>query len=333
MPPGLDPHIDWRNLGLTLIAMLPALVLFGQHHDSAYLSEALVTVYLMVVVNRIALSPGLLLAHAALVGASITAFIVAERHAPVFILLCAGYAALAAGVGQWGENWKTLATFTFLPALYLGCELSSAPVEEHWHFARLYPVAVLPPCVLLVVLKLLRISQPSQPWWRYFSVAARPEQGRHKDRDAAVIRLFSVMIAATWVVVAHIEPQKWVIWSSASVVTGERDASLAKNKDRLCGVLVGVPLGIVLSLLLPHGPLLYSLSILLVGLSIDAIKNYRMAFGLRGALCVLAASSAAQGITLGITRVENVILGGLIGVAVSLLWHRWARRLRTPPRP
>lgn len=315
-----EPQIAWRPLGLTVLALLPALLCFVLGNDAAYLKQAFVAVYLVIVLNRIGPSATQVLLQAALIAVSILAFILAAAHTLLFVVLCAVYAATAVGIGQWGENWKTLATYTFLPAFYLGCELASAPRAELIQLLLQYPIACLPPW-LIALICCWRSPQRRRSWKLRFAIRAPDGASCRKDRNAAWIRLFAVLIAASWVRLGHIEPEKWVIWSSASVSTGERETSLKKHRDRLLGVLLGVPIGLLLSRILPYGPVLYSLCILLIGVSIDTVRNYRLAFGLRGTLCVLAASNVQQGFGLGLMRVEDVILGGMIGLVTSLLWH------------
>jgi hypothetical protein len=43
-----------------------------------------------------------------------------------------------------------------------------------------------------------------------------------------------------------------VIWSAASVVTGDAASARRKLNDRLLGAFVGVPIGVTLGFLMPH---------------------------------------------------------------------------------
>lgn len=334
LPDWLNPDIQWKRLFSTVLALLPSLAFFIIEGHAYYLEEAFITVYLMIVVNRISLSPTLLLLHSSLIALSIQAFVSAEKISIVFIILCASYASIAVGLGRLGENWKTLATFTFIPSFYMGCALSSETPADYLPFVQHYPLAIIPPLCLVIVWRLYRqliaYSHPQAnsliPWWHAFKIERPAESACLRDRDAAFIRAISVFIAASWVKLANIEPEKWVIWSSASVVTGERESSLKKHKDRFWGVIIGVLIGFSLAPVLDYGPVLYSLCILLIGISIDTVKNYPIANIMRGCLCVLAAASVQKGFGLGLMRVEDVIIGGLIGLITSLVWYFVAAR-------
>ncbi|GGY21455.1 FUSC family protein [Paludibacterium paludis] len=313
-----DPMIQWERLWLTVLGMLPAVLLFLATGEAVWLKEAFIAVYLMIVVNRLGPSVARVLGQATLIAVSIELFILAEPHATVFVLLCAGYASVSSGIGMRSANAATFTTYLFLPAFYLGCELASraAPHAAFWHG---YLAAVIPPA--LIAWRLAKRHGAAQTWRSCFARQTPDTRAYRQYRDAAIIRFIAVLVAASWVKISHIEPEKWVIWSSASVSTGELATSLRKHRDRLIGVLAGVPVGIVLAHVLPAGPVLYSVCLLLIGVSIDTIKHYPLAFGLRGTLCVLASSSLQEGVGIGMMRVEDVILGGLIGLAVSLIWH------------
>ncbi len=68
---------------------------------------------------------------------------------------------------------------------------------------------------------------------------------------------------------------------------------------------------------LPHDPFLYGASVIGSLLTLVAFRSYVVGFGTRCMLVVLAIGIVDGG-TLGATqRVENVVLGGLIGLAFA----------------
>jgi hypothetical protein len=77
-----------------------------------------------------------------------------------------------------------------------------------------------------------------------------------------------------------------VIWSAASVVTGDAASGHRKMVDRMTGAIVGVPIGVVAGLLVPKDLLAFSsiatgIASILAVLSLVALRQYVVAFGLR----------------------------------------------------
>lgn len=66
--------------------------------------------------------------------------------------------------------------------------------------------------------------------------------------EAAIAAALSVAVAATAVEPLHLDHGQWVIWSAASVVTGDPASGHRKLRDRLTGAIVGVPCRSVSSL-------------------------------------------------------------------------------------
>jgi uncharacterized membrane protein YccC len=68
--------------------------------------------------------------------------------------------------------------------------------------------------------------------------------------EAAMAAALSVAVAATTVEWLHLDHGQWVIWSAASVVTGDAASGQRKLLDRLTGAIVGVPIGVAVGLLI-----------------------------------------------------------------------------------
>jgi uncharacterized membrane protein YccC len=107
-----------------------------------------------------------------------------------------------------------------------------------------------------------------------------------------------------------------LIWSAASVITGDLTSGRQKLRDRLIGALVGVPAGMGAAILPPHRAFAYDLASLVAMLTLVAVRPYVLAFGLRCASVSLSLMLAGQSLGMAAERASHVILGGLIGFTV-----------------
>jgi uncharacterized membrane protein YccC len=128
--------------------------------------------------------------------------------------------------------------------------------------------------------------------------------------------VLAVGLAAHAVMVWRLDHGQWMIWSAASVITGDLTSGRQKLRDRMVGVLVGVPAGIGTGVLLPHSAFTYDLASLVAVLTLVAVRPYVLAFGLRCASVSLALMLAGQSLCMAAERASHVILGGLIGFTV-----------------
>ncbi|WP_186374329.1 FUSC family protein [Roseomonas gilardii] len=129
-------------------------------------------------------------------------------------------------------------------------------------------------------------------------------------------------LAASLVEWQALDHGQWVIWSAASVVTGEAGAEHLKLHDRAIGALVGVPGGIVLGWILPHTTSVYGISVVAGLLTLMAFRRYVVGFGARCVCIALALTVGRHSMFVAGERILNVILGGEIGLA-CVLALRW----------
>ena len=86
----------------------------------------------------------------------------------------------------------------------------------------------------------------------------------------------------------HLDHGQWVIWSAASVVTGDAGAAHLKLRDRAVGAFLGVPAGIGLGLFLPHGPIAYGMAVVASLMTLVAFRSYLLGFATRCAAIAAA---------------------------------------------
>ena len=160
---------------------------------------------------------------------------------------------------------------------------------------------------------------------------------RHTDDHLApqsdvVLWVFAVIVGigvATAVVEAmHVRHGEWMIWSAASVFTGDFLSAGRKIRDRTTGALLGVPTGMLMShYVVPFT--WFSVCVSLgVALTIVSFRRYVVGFGLRCALITLDLSVTTHSLPSGLERGVNVISGCLLG-GLSLFGARLCARIFT----
>ena len=140
--------------------------------------------------------------------------------------------------------------------------------------------------------------------------------------EAVIAVILAVAAAASLVEWRHLDHGQWVVWSGASVVTGDAGAAHLKLRDRAVGAFLGVPAGITRGFFVPHGPLAYGLAIVVSLLTLVAFRSYLIGFGTRCAAVAAALVIAEQSTVIAAERVINVLLGA-----------SWAWRSCSPPTP
>ena len=288
------------------------------------------TISAYIAMDRSGLAPLGVVLHGLAITAGFIGLLAALATPPLFVLGCAAMAAASVLLAGRGSKLQSLGIFTFIPALYLACEVGerAAPHEFARHGAAFLPflVVALSPVLLMSVFDHVctRTTEVSHTY--HFSRILRwSELGvRSFYGEAAIAAALSVAVAATAVELLHLDHGQWVIWSAASVVTGDAASGHRKLLDRMMGAIVGVPIGVAAGLLVPKDLLTYSsiatgIASILAVLSLVALRRYVVAFGLRCGCAAFVLLLASQSAAIAAERAANVILGGFIGMLLVLI--------------
>jgi len=303
---------------------LPLIGLALLRNDTLWLQASLVTISLHIVREKVGLTPRGTLLQGLLIVAATAALLAALAAPPLFVLLCALMAAAANASVARGTALRSLGNFTFIPALYLACDSGEGHSGVGLLAAGLrllpYCLAALLPVLLLAGLEQRRLaaSNLARPWRLSYRASFGPAAPALQSALAVALAVGMAAWAVEHWAIVH---GQWVIWSAASVVTGDVGTSPAKLHDRVLGALLGGPAGLLLGWLLPHQPPVYGLAALASVLTLVAFRHYLTAFATRCA-CISLAAAAANG-TAGVAaeRLANVVLGGLLGLACVLAVH------------
>ena len=309
----------------TAAAIFLALMFVTGHQQ--WLTALMMALCLLIVHEGTRLTPlGVCLNWLAMIGGFVE-LTWARGYPAIFVASAAGMAFGTIWLASHGRTLRTLGNFTFIAALYLSLALTretSSPSRVEDAMRELPYLAM----GLLLVLGFALCDEArtaAGPGWRLF------QHRRFGDpvefRWSALAIVTAVGLSATIVVTGHVADGQWVIWSSASVVTGNLDGARDKAADRAIGALIGVPIGIGLGDVLPHDTVSYGLAAGCTLITL-AINRYRLAFAIRCVLATVALNTVGGGVLTGGQRLSNVILGSGIGVLAVFAAHHLHRILR-----
>lgn len=332
----LTEQIVWTSLGRGTLVTLPFGLLALATGDELWLSAGLGAISGFIAMERSHLAPAGVLLHGLAMAGGFLVVTLIIGNPPLFVAACAMLAAGVLRLTGEGANLRSLGNFTFIPVLYLACEVSEgvAPDRLAEHALEFLPyllTAVLATWLLAIADAYGRGDEKRGPALAGRPIFYDPDLGtRERYGEAMVAAGLAVGIAAVLVEWLHLDHGQWVIWSAVSVVTGHIATSRDKLRDRTAGAIIGVPIGVALGLVAPHTLVAYAVASAAAVLTFVAIPWYPAAFTTRCALVAFAIIVANGSPEIAAERVVNVLLGGVIGVLFVLGSHaagqRFARR-------
>jgi Fusaric acid resistance protein-like len=305
-----------------VIVLTPLILLAMISGNGIWLRAALVTISTFLAMERSGLAPLGTLLHGVAIVASYLALLAAQVAEPLFVLGCVLLATASNLLMGWDARLRSLGNFTFIPALYLACETEAwAGPGDLLHRGILFLPAIVLAIIPVLVMSALehRKTRPLNVsrLWHFGAVLSWAERKESVPYlEALVATALAVGLAAHTVMVWRLDQGQWMIWSAASVITGDLTSGGQKLRDRMVSALLGVPAGIGAGIFLPHSAFAYDLALLVAVLTLVAVRPYVLAFGLRCTCVALALMLADNSSGMAAERASHVILGGLIGFAV-----------------
>ncbi|QCB43274.1 FUSC family protein [Sphingomonas sp. PAMC26645] len=319
----LDLRIHGAILLRAALVLAPTVALAAFESDAAWLQLSIITISTFIGHERSGVAPAGVLLHALAIITVFTVLLISQGNHVLFPLLTALFAMLSVRITVAGAKLRSLGNFTFVPGLYLAMDVFEA------HHGRLDAgmLRMLPwlfagalPTLLLACMDHGLRRPPGTPRPSYFRLLIAGAKGGERISDwVPVVTVAAAVAFATGLVeILPISHGQWVIWSAASVVGGDAAAVRSKWRDRSIGAFVGVPLGFALGLLAPGSRAVYGASVVGSLLTLVAFQSYVLGFGSRCMLVVVAIVVAGGGSYAAAERVENVVLGGLIGFCFTI---------------
>lgn len=332
----LASEIAWGPLGRALVFVALLLVFSLSGNQRLWMQASLVGLCTLLTHERLGLAASGMMLHGAAIVAGYILLSFALPAPPLFVVLCAVMAAGAIAMEAAGRKLRTLGFFTFIPSLYLACE-----VRAHCGTGAEMSACILGIAPFMAVSLILAavIAETSHAW------RSRKSGGRVSFRrlahgsDFGMASFDGAAFGAVLVAVAGmaaftewygLPDRQWAIWSAVSVIAAEAGKAHVKLGNRLFGAVLGVPAGIVLGQYMPHDMLVYDFAVLGATMTLIALKRYIVAVTFRYGLAALAMTVAGQSALMAEQRIVNVLLGGVAGFiciqAARLLVRRMGER-------
>jgi hypothetical protein len=233
---------------------------------------------------------------------------------------------------------RTPGNYVFIPALYIACEVAEighgSAIERGLAFLPYLGLALVPVLLLSAAEHALEREHNVGRVQHFVRIQRRGSDfGRAMPIAEGVAAIAgAVAIAAVFAEWRHAPHAQWVVWSAASVVTGDVAGTRRKLGDRATGALLGVPFGLILALAVPHAHWVLRAAGICGVLTLIIFRLYPIAFGARCALISLAMSVTGE-LSGAAERIENVLIGGAIGLVLVLIAHECAKMMHRQPRP
>jgi hypothetical protein len=337
---GRTVEVDIDPLLRAMLVLSPLALTAAVTEDANWLLAAIVTISGYIAVERSGLAPLGVVLHGLAIAAGFMALLAASAFPPLFVAGCAAMASASILLIARGDKLQSLGIFTFIPALYLACEAAEAPVPhrliaEGAAFLPFLVVALLPVLLLTAYDHICACGPEVNRFHHFRRIVRWSELGvRSFYGEAMMAAALAVAVASSIVEWWHIDHGQWVIWSAASVVTGDAASGRKKLRDRVTGAIVGVPAGIGVGLMLPQSTLAHAgfacgIATMVAVLSLVALRPYVYAFGLRCGCAGFGLLLASQSTAIAAERTANVIMGGIIGITFVLLIRAVAGAFQT----
>ncbi|WP_060585957.1 FUSC family protein [Aeromonas schubertii] len=246
-----------------------------------------------------------MLMHLLLIAATLATLQYLLPHPWLFALFTTLLAMLCSALSCYGEAWRTLASWVFIPALYIAYGPGSpAPLS-----LALLILPLAGPFLLLSTGKPIDTKQVARP----MADILYPCVGLGG----------AVLICSLWVGYHRPPHGQWIIWSAMSVSLMETGEIYRKLKARILGAMAGGGVGLALVSLHP-AHYVATLGSILIPLTL-AMRPYGLAFASRCLLIALSIEAFRGSEAVVMARVLEVAAGGILGATcthLGLYLHR-----------
>ena len=325
--------INIRMLSRGAILLAPIFIAGLVTGDPMWFRAEIVTVSVFIAAERSRLAPLGVLMHTLTIGLGVLVMTLSLGRPETFVMASVLLAIACAAITAAGPCMRWTGSFTFIPVLYIACatagdanghRLGQAGLEVFpYLLCSALPVIVASSASCLWK-KLVRKSD-SHGWLALRQVTESPAPGCFEGIVAAALAVGVAAMLARW---QGIHYAQWLVWSAASVVTGDVATARAKWKDRMIGAIVGVPAGMLVGIVMPHAPGFFDVLTAATVLTLVAFNRYVIAFGTRCALHAVAIIVAGHAVFLADYRAIDVVTGSVIGIVFVLGTHLIAGSLR-----
>ena len=305
-------YLHGRGLRLGLLSIAPLLGVALATGDPVWLRAGLVGVSLVLGWMESGLTPLGVTTQAMAITALFLLLAATRDHPVPFSLIAAAAACAVVRLGCFGARLRTMAAFSFIPAVYLAFDVSAKHAGVHAALASLPAIAASLASVLAVMVVEQGCRRVDLGRWRAAAIQDWGAARAHALPVAAAA--LSVGLVTALVLCLPLTSGQWAVWSALSIVTADPGREGRKLRDRCVGACLGVPVGVLLSLALPHDRFVEAGAMLAAMMTLVAIRHYLACIASRWALVALAAAASGASPLAASERILDVVGGGAIGL-------------------
>ena len=311
----LRTHLNGRGLLLGLLSTAPLLGIALSTGDPVWLRAGLVGVSLVLGWLESRLTPLGVSVQALAITALFLLLAATRDHPVLFSMITAVAACGVVRLGCFSARLRTMAAFSFIPAVYLAFDIGARHPGLQAAMSSLPAIAASLASVLAVMFVEQQRLDLDRP--RSVVIADRGAARAHAlPMSAAAV---SVGLVTALVLSLPLTSGQWAIWSALSIVTAESGGEGRKLRDRCVGAGLGVPVGVLLSLALPHRRFVEAGAMLAAMMTLVAIRHYLACIASRWALVAVAAAASGASPLVAFERILDVVGGGAIGLLAVML--------------
>jgi hypothetical protein len=303
----LESSIDWPATRIALLLLLPTAGMALATGDEIWLRAALVTICSFIAAYRGGLTPETTALHALGIQAGWLLLWASMPFAPWFGVATALLAVIALRFVGTSERRRPIGLFLAVPAIYLSFQFNHEQPDASLDHALGDAMILLEGSMPVVVWTLLTARRPVHDM-----PAAEPFDPTFTWPSLLVP--VGVGITAWLAVRWQVPSGHWLVWSSLVVAYGGPQASWGKFMDRAMGAAFGAPSGALAASFLQGGHVVAIVAMLAAILTLVTIRRYVVAYAVRSALIVLFITLAFEDRWIAMTRVADVVGGGVIGM-------------------
>lgn len=306
-----------------ILVLLPFAYFFWLTGHYTWLQISVLSMSTLIVEERLKLTVLGVLLHGLSVIILFNLLFLTQYQPILFVIICTLSATAIIWITTQGEQLRTLGNWTFIPAIILSIELASETrhgLLEESQVIFPYLMASLLPTLCVSLYEQIKIITRDYRF-NLLQLSYLSDFGEKKSNLEAMLAMaLGIIVSSCLVEYLSMENGQWMIWGVASVITGNRETSTKKFKERLIGVSIGVPLGIVFGgYVIPSTPFDLMWVTICLFLTLVAFRRYIIAYTFRCFLVATAVMLLTHSKIIALERLSHVIAGGLIGLATIVI--------------
>ncbi|WED44588.1 FUSC family protein [Legionella cardiaca] len=315
-----------------ILVLLPFAYLFWLTENYSWLQISVLSISILIVEEKLKLTVLGILLHWLGIVVLFNLLFLTQFQPFLFVVICTISATAIIWITTQGEQLRTLGNWTFIPAIILSIELAAEMkfglLEESKIIFPFLVMALLPTLCLGLYEQIRAIQREGH--FNMLQLSYLSDFGEKKSNLEAMFAMaLGITISACLVEYLPMENGQWMIWGVASVITGNRETSPKKFNQRLIGVSIGVPLGILFGeYVIPSTPFDLTIVTLFLLLTLVAFRRYVVAYTFRcffvGTVVMLLTHSR----TIAFERFSHVVAGGIIGLLSMVLSRFVLKKMR-----